>query len=386
MKLFYISQGNIPTKWAHSMQAMKMAEAFAKLVPNFRLITQAPWFSFLQPRFDYETWYGIRHPFRIVRLPTLRSAYWQSRNSVWDMRFDAAAARYTAAKRPDLILTRSPNAGRLCVQEGISTIIERHAPPEEHQFPHIQSIKDAESFLGIVTTTDDHKTAYIEAGIPEEKIFVESNAVDINAFSGFPDKNSLRESLDLSNNRFLATYSGHLYQDRGVEDILQCAVRLKEVQFLHVGGWEEDVARRELEAQHLNNVLFTGFVPNSRIPKYLAASDVLLMPYSRGCKVVPWMCPLKLFEYMASRRPIIATDLPAIRKHLQDGRNARLIPPDSPGALTEAIAWIRDNPNEASRMAGAAFEDVRSCTWTNRAKAILARFAPDGISDVSKGS
>lgn len=364
------------------MQAMKMAEAFSKLVPDFRLITQAPWFSFLRPRFDYETWYGIRHPFRIVQLPTLRSEYWQSRAAVWDTSFDSAAALYSAKRRPDVIFTRSPNAGRLCAQKGITTIIERHSPPKDNQFTHINSIKDSESLLAIVTVTDDLKAMYIGAGVPEEKIFVAASAVNLEAFVGLPDKDSLRRSLDIPLDRFLATYSGHLYPDRGIEDILQCAATLKDIQFLFIGGWDEDVAKRRSEAQHLSNVVIKGFVPNLHVPEYLASSDVLLMPHSERCKIAAWISPLKLFEYMASRRPIIATDLPAIRKHLQDGRNARLIPPDSPEELTEAIASIRDNADEALRMAGTAFEDVRSCTWDNRAKAILDRFAPDWLSSV----
>jgi glycosyltransferase involved in cell wall biosynthesis len=231
--------------------------------------------------------------------------------------------------------------------------------------------------LAIITVTDDIKTMYVEAGVPEEKIFVASSAVNLEAFVGLPDKDSLRRSLDLPLDRFIATYSGHLYPGRGIEDILQCASTLKDVQFLFIGGWDEDVAKRRSETQHLSNSLIKGFVPNLRVAEYLAASDVLLMPHSKKCKIAAWMSPLKLFEYMASHRPIIASHLPALLKYLQNGRNARLVPPDSPVELTEAIAWVCDNRDQASRLARTAFEDVQSCTWENRAKAILNRFVPD---------
>ena len=54
MKLLYASQGNVPSRWAHSFQAMKMAEAFGRITPDFALLTQIHWLRLLLPRFDFE--------------------------------------------------------------------------------------------------------------------------------------------------------------------------------------------------------------------------------------------------------------------------------------------------------------------------------------------
>jgi glycosyltransferase involved in cell wall biosynthesis len=110
---------------------------------------------------------------------------------------------------------------------------------------------------------------------------VAPNAVNVEQFQGLPDKMRLRESLRLPPNAFLATYCGHLYPGRGVEDILACAAQVEGVRFLFVGGWNEDIRRRKEEASHLRSVTFTGFVANQRVPEYLAASDVLLIPHSK---------------------------------------------------------------------------------------------------------
>jgi glycosyltransferase involved in cell wall biosynthesis len=101
------------------------------------------------------------------------------------------------------------------------------------------------------------------------------------------------------------------------------------------------------------------------------------MPYSSTCENVVWMSPLKLFEYMISGCPIVATDLPALRKHLKHGRNALLVKPDDPRALADAIRMVMNNMTDAMKLAQAARADVAPYTWHNRARAILTRFCAD---------
>src|SRR5262249_13241169 len=69
-------------------------------------------------------------------------------------------------------------------------------------------------------------------------------------------------------------------------------------------------------------------------PRWLAAAAVLVLPNSRAEPIsARYTSPLKLFEYMAAGRPIVASDLPSLREVLTGGRNAVLVPPDDPGAL-----------------------------------------------------
>jgi glycosyltransferase involved in cell wall biosynthesis len=77
---------------------------------------------------------------------------------------------------------------------------------------------------------------------------------------------------------------------------------------------------------------------------------------------------LKLFEYMASGRPIVASDLPSLREVLADGRNAVLVEPGNPQALTAGIRRIKEDPALAERIARQALEDVRDYTWDRRAE------------------
>jgi len=377
VNLIYISQGNIPSKWAHTFQAMKMADALARQVDTLTLVTGRGVFSSGSRGVDCADWYGVGDHFTIVRLPVwlaLREPYIEG----WKYpRFDRIAALYARTQSPDMVYTRSANAGRLCVKLGLDTIIEFHMGTERSELFHIEAVKDNARLRGVVTISDELKELYAQEGLPPEKIFVWPDAVDSDAFSRLPPKASLRNSLGLPGDAFIATYCGHFYPDRGIEDILASAGALPDIRFLLVGGWKEDIEKRREEARHLKNVNFTGFVAHRQVPHYLLASDVLLMPYSSACENVVWMSPLKLFEYMTSGCPIVATDLPALRKHLEDGRNALLVKPDDPRALADAIRRVMNNRTYAMQLAQAARHDVAPYTWNNRARAILARFSSE---------
>ena len=122
MKVLYISQGNIPSRWAHTTQAMKMSEAFARLNPDFALATAVYWKDGLfKRRYDYEGHYGIRDRFRIIRLP-IRKTF--SKEDVHSSVFADAAVRHARRTKPDVVYTRSIYAGPGCVRAGLPTMME----------------------------------------------------------------------------------------------------------------------------------------------------------------------------------------------------------------------------------------------------------------------
>lgn len=378
MDLVYISQGNIPSKWAHTFQAMKMAEAFAGLVEDFALVTQAHWSAWLRPRFDYEGWYGVRRPFRIVRLPARGIGHNPVIEEYRFPGFDRKAVAWAARRAPGLVFTRSPLAGSLSVARRLRTVIECHMAPDHAEFAHIRQAKDSASLAGLVTITDELKALYVREGFEPRRVLVWPDAVDLEAFARTAPRADVLARAGVRPDAFVAVYCGHLYRNRGVEEILGAAARLPDVEFLMVGGWEKDVEDRRREAAALRNVRFLGFVPNGRVPDFLAAADVLLMPYSSACSTAAWMSPLKLFEYMAAGRPIVATDLPAIRRHLRDGGNAVLAAPDDAAALAAAISRVRADPSFGSGLGQRAREAVAPLTWAARAQAIL-EWAQDGL-------
>ncbi len=349
-----------------------MADALAGEVDSLTLVTSGGLLSARCEIPDCADWYGINNSFAMVRLPL----FWRVREpffSWWKCpRFDRAASLYAWFKSPDLVYTRSANAGRLCVNLGLKTVIELHMGGEHSELHHILAVAHKPELVGVVTITDTLKDLYAQSGIPSDKIFVWPDAVDVDAFDLLPDRMILRKRLGLPDDAYIATYCGHLYRDRGIEEIVQSARELPSVCFLLVGGWEEDIARIKAQAAGLSNLHFTGFMPNCRVPEYLKASDVLLMPYPANCETAAWMSPMKMFEYMASSRPIVATDLPAIRVHLQHGCNACLIQPGDGSALTAAIRTIMADEKYATSLGKAARRDVSPYSWRDRARAVLS--------------
>ena len=126
----------------------------------------------------------------------------------------------------------------------------------------------------------------------------------------------------------------------------------------------------------LRNFLLTGFVPNADLPLFQAACDVLLIPYenkvsaSSGGDISRYLSPMKLFEYLACERPIIASNLPVLREVLNP-ENSILVSEPETTAWRQAILSVLENPGMASRLASHAREDAGAHTWTERARGIL---------------
>jgi glycosyltransferase involved in cell wall biosynthesis len=178
---------------------------------------------------------------------------------------------------------------------------------------------------------------------------------------------------------FTIGYAGHLYPWKGVDLVIEAVAGLQDIRALIVGGHEQepDLARvRALAEERFcsQRVTFTGMVPPPDVAARLRQADVLVLPNPPSTLSREFTSPLKLFEYMASGRPIVASDLPSLREVLTDGRNALLFAPADPQALTAAIRRIMDDRALGSRLAEQARRDVAGYTWATRAARLEALF------------
>jgi glycosyltransferase involved in cell wall biosynthesis len=178
----------------------------------------------------------------------------------------------------------------------------------------------------------------------------------------------------------VVAYAGHLYAWKGVDVLLEALSRIPAVRGLIIGGHpaEPDLARTKSVAERLglaDRIAFTGLVEPTRVPELLAGADVLVLPNTASAISTRFTSPLKLFEYMAAGRPIVASDLPSIREILTDGANALLVPPGNAGALAGAIDRLMTDPGLAARLARTAFDEVPTYSWERRAERLEALFA-----------
>jgi len=174
----------------------------------------------------------------------------------------------------------------------------------------------------------------------------------------------------------LVAYAGHLYPWKGVGVFVDALVRLPGVRGLVIGGRpsEPDLVRVREEAGRLGvdeRVTFAGLVGPSRVAGLLREADALVLP-TTDTRWARYTSPLKLFEYMAAGKPIVASDLPALREVLRDRENALLVAPGDPDALAAGIRRVLDDPALARRLASRALQDAATYSWERRAERLEA--------------
>ncbi len=223
---------------------------------------------------------------------------------------------------------------------------------------------------GIVVTTPFHATSLTIAGIRPDKILTCENGVRVDDYV-FSKPKSHSEI-------FRVVYAGNLFQWKGVFVLAEASRELPgnyQVEFIGGSPEAERPFRTYLAERHLaGRVSLRGYIRPSDLPNALSTADVLVLPNS-AAKVVSntYTSPLKLFEYMAAGRPIVASDVPAIRHILCDGHNAILVTPDDPRALAEGIRRACEDRELGSVLANQARLDVQRYTWDKRA-ARIAQF------------
>lgn len=189
---------------------------------------------------------------------------------------------------------------------------------------------------------------------------------------GGPDPVPISATARTGNRHPVIGYAGHLYPWKGVDVLIRALAALPDAQGLIIGGHpaEADRGRVESLAATLNvaaRVSFAGHIPPADVAGQLADATVLVLPNTASAISARYTSPLKLFEYLALGKPIVASDLPAIREVLTDGVSALLVPPGDAAALAAAIGRLIADPLLAQRLAAAAWALAPRFTWDSRA-------------------
>jgi glycosyltransferase involved in cell wall biosynthesis len=164
-------------------------------------------------------------------------------------------------------------------------------------------------------------------------------------------------------------YSGNFEPYQGVELLLEALAHVPQVQLLLMGGRPDDVTRMKAEARARGigeRTIFSGQRPPSELPLFLALADVLVSPRAKGRNT-----PFKVFTYIASGKPLVATRIPT-HTQLLDDSTAFLVEP-TPRALAAGLRAALDRPDEAAARARAALDLVRREYSVERYREKIAR-------------
>ena len=198
------------------------------------------------------------------------------------------------------------------------------------------------------------------------KAFYEPNAVDISAYPASLTRKEARRRLDLPFDARLVVYTGHLYAWKGVDTLGDAAQKIPQYSVYVVGGTDEDVMRFKEKFHDVSNLVVVGRRPHEEMPLWQRAADVLVLPNTAKEEIsAHYTSPMKLFEYLASGTPIVASDIPSIREVVGD-EEAEFVGPDSSSALARGVEDIFNRAD----LRGRSSQWVLDHTWARRAERI----------------
>jgi glycosyltransferase involved in cell wall biosynthesis len=372
MKIIAISGSIIPANVANSIQAMKAVHALAQLGHDVTLI--------VPHNEDHTTdWDSLAHLYGLTSRFSLEYIAAPSRRL-----FFLTAVRRARAFKPDLLYVWPVQSAVLGLLHGFPVILEVHDLPAGRVGPfwyrYFRDMRGKKRISVITRALADSLRDSFGAFLTPSDVVLAPNGVELERFVELPNPQAARRLLGLTEAPTVAC-TGHLYAGRGAELFLKLAARMTDTQFLWAGGKPEDVEKWREAAKNMDNVQFVGFVPNQKLPLYQAAADVLLMPYSKNIAVsggqsgnsAKISSPLKMFEYLATGRAILSSDLPVFREVLNE-KNAAFCRPDDLNDWSGALRGLLDNRERCATLGQQARRDAEQYSWKVRAARILAGF------------
>ncbi|MEK7602501.1 MAG: glycosyltransferase [Patescibacteria group bacterium] len=225
----------------------------------------------------------------------------------------------------------------------------------------------------IVTNTLKLKHIAGTYGFPATAMIHQPNAVDYTFFNTNLKQDEARKVLGLPNDKRIILYTGHLFSWKGVETLALASRSLPDDYLVYfVGGTPHDreVLKEFVREHSLPRIEFLAHQDHARIPLFLKAADVLVLPNTAKEEASRLeTSPVKLFEYMASGVPIVASDLPSIRDIVTDNE-VQFFVADDPESLAEAIKETLTNPDESTERSQRAAEHAKRLSWEARRAAI----------------
>lgn len=385
MKIFYLSRAQIPNNKAHVLQIHKMCDAFRQAGASVELFHPKEPGAYPDPEKAKER-YGLNDAPTYRTIPCLNIKW--LRNNTRRLGFLIYASTYCFMATLFLLygVLRSDEDVAIYSRDRLFSYLLLYLKPllrlpvflEVHEFPNSLHEGTTNSLIkrsdGIVVISRALKDDLVDADIPSEKIIVKPDAADAEAFSLERSKHQLREELDLPVEEPLVGFTGNLYSYNGPELLLSLASQASDLRFVVVGGSEDQLRqfRKRKQTMGLNNLQFEGHQPHEKIPRYLKAFDVLLLPLQPEInRTLKYCSPLKLFEYLMAGRPIVASDLPSLNEILEDRNNALLVDPENPKEYLTALKTILDDQQLADELSCNAAKTGERYTWKRRAREIV---------------
>lgn len=338
-------------------------------------------------RKEHTKYYHLEDDFALERLQTFdalhskvipgRFAFWFAMRS-----YRGALKHFFADHSFDVLYARSPAVLPTLLATGMPVVLELHTIPKLKQARFAALCNRCAL---VVCLTSPMRDALVKLGVEKSRMIVEGDAVNLHRFTKLPSSQKSRHMFHIPDGVPVIGYAGSLVTfdklEKGVDLLVQAFIALKKAKepfhgFV-VGGPEQWLQHYRLVG--LNNgltdddVTYIHTVERKDVPEVLSACDVLVYPAPESKH--PYFqrdtSPLKLFEYLASKRPIVCADIPPL-KDLVSKETVRLFHPGSVTSLLGGIQDVLKNKKESAERVKAGFALAQEHTWKKRMERILS--------------
>ena len=237
----------------------------------------------------------------------------------------------------------------------------------------------------IVTVGEGYKQQLLERGVPESKITVVPNGVDLSHGPVQVNREEIRRQL-ASNGKFVCAYVGTVGMAHGLEVVIEAAEKLRsigrdDIKFWIVGdGAERAALEDKARRSGLVNVVFTGLVSKDRVAEFIASADASLV-HLRGTALFGTVIPSKIFEIMDARIPIIMGVRGEARDIVVNNNAGVEMTPDDPDSLIACLDKVSANPSAYGHGREFIAKFYNRDELANRMLEVMRRFARNGASD-----
>ena len=357
MKVAYLSLGNIPSNWAHSLQMMKMGEGLAKVFPDF---------TFLCGKGENELslvdlWnmYDIQRPFsfRFIPLPD------GHHTGVFGLKNEKVNGNVLIEEAKslgvDLVFTRDISLAWDCVLANIRVILEMHSIPIAEQAPSdVVKFAKHPMFTGLITLTPHLKECYVSMGVPREKVFVQVSA---------PCLSKVNKKQAHYKNRSVL-YSGNIHVYKGAEFLIRLASYLKEYDFFCVGAsaYENDLWRRRCIAADVSNIHYLDRLSLKDLSKLIGSMHSCILPNDPSHPMARASFPLKLMDYLSSGVPTVVSLTPCLMSSFIEHKKHVWMSSFTTESFAEGISEVCENLEVANTLSTNALTLSKEYTWEKR--------------------
>ena len=352
ISLYYIAELNLPNKSAYSIHVMKMCEAFSKLGYEINLLSIKN--TNLSRIFNI---YNIKYKFKLTSIF----------NKSLNLNF------ITRLLFTYKILIKNFEKNSVFISRSIifalvaSTIKKKVFLELHHQITGFSKILF--NFLKFLNLTKNLKFIFLHKklkqfyNIKNSKSIILDDAADINSFKSKIKKKKLKNTC---------VYIGSFFEGKGIEQILRLAKLNKKI-FFHIYGEKKNLINKNVD----KNIKIFDYVNYSKIPKILSQYEVALMPYQSKVKgrssiwLQKYMSPLKMFDYLAAKMIILASDLTVYRHILKNNFNCKLIEVNDDRKWSEALNNVFKNKKINIFLKKNAHATAQKYTWEKRCQKII---------------